>query len=232
MAILESPYLYLALNLFTISIPLWRSFESKYVNFKAHFKGLFLGIFITAIFFIVWDIWFTYIGVWGFNQNYLIGVSFFNLPIEEFLFFITVPYACVFVYEVLNTFVKRNYVKSFEKPFTLILALLLIILAIFNYQKLYTFFNFIFCGSYLLLHLFVFKTKYLSRFYLAFFVCLLGFFLVNGTLTGSFTQQPVVWYNNSHNLGIRIATIPIEDTFYGLLLVLMVITIFERYKKK
>ena len=56
---------------------------------------------------------------------------------------------------------------------------------------------------------------------------MIPFFLVNGILTGSFIQDEIVWYNNTANLGLRIGTIPIEDFFYAMLLLLSNISIFE-----
>lgn len=43
----------------------------------------------------------------------------------------------------------------------------------------------------------------------------------NGLLTGSFITEPIVWYNDAEKLGIRVETILIEDSIYGMLLVFM-----------
>jgi hypothetical protein len=52
--------------------------------------------------------------------------------------------------------------------------------------------------------------------------------LVNGVLTA----VPIVWYNDQHNLSLRIGTIPVEDTLYSMLLLLLTITLYEWFKRK
>jgi lycopene cyclase domain-containing protein len=65
-------------------------------------------------------------------------------------------------------------------------------------------------------------------FWVSFLIILIPFTIVNGVLTGIATDQPVVWYNDNHNLGIRFFTIPLDDFIYNLALILLNVTIYER----
>ena len=56
---------------------------------------------------------------------------------------------------------------------------------------------------------------------------LIPFFIVNGVLTGSWIENQVVWYNNAENLGIRMGTIPVEDSIYAYSMILMSLFFFE-----
>lgn len=220
-------YIYLYLNIFTILFPVLLSFDRK-VAFYTKWPTLFPAILANALFFIVWDSFFTRIGVWGFNEKYLLGLYLFNLPLEEILFFITVPYACVFIYEVLNTYISKNLLQPYGRGFTLLLMLVLPLVAVFNIGRLYTSVTFVLLTLMLLVHLRYFGSRLLGRFYLAYLVHLVPFLLVNGVLT----YLPVVWYNNTYNLGLRIGTIPFEDTMYSMLMLLLTISVYEGLRKR
>lgn len=227
---METKWLYLILNAFTISIPFIRSFEPRIAYYKT-WPALFKAIFIVGTFFVVWDIIFTDIGVWGFNPKYLSGIELGGLPLGEYLFFITVPYACVFIYVVLNYFWPKN--RFFDKHasnINYILMSLGITLSIFYYNLLYTFWTFVFLTAFLAFLEFKLKPKWLGKAYRGYTVALLGFFLINGILTGTGIEEEVVWYNELHFVGLRMVTIPVEDTFYGLLLILMNIWLYEYFK--
>ncbi len=220
---------YLLINLLTISFPLVRSFESR-IQFAKQWKGLLWGISIPGAIFIVWDIWFTEMGVWGFNPKHLTGIEAFGLPIEEWLFFLTVPYACLFTYEVLNYFVKKDILGNIARPFAWGLSATLMALGLFFMPRWYTSLTFISAGIYVAFQAYQ-NPSYLGRFFLAYLVSLIPFLIVNGVLTGSFIEEEVVWYNNAENLGLRIGTIPVEDTIYALLLLMMNTSIYEYFKQ-
>ena len=137
-------FLYLILNIGTIAIPFVYSFNKK-LNFKAHWKPIFKAILIISIPFIFWDIIFTLNEVWGFNQNYLLGFSLLELPIEEWLFFICIPYACVFTYYAVNFYLSNlKPSKKVSNHISIFLLILFVSTSLFNLDKLYTSVNFIF----------------------------------------------------------------------------------------
>jgi len=224
-------YTYLIINLLAISVPFIASFDSR-LNFYKQWRYLFPAILITLSFFIAWDILYTHLGIWGFNERYLTGIKIVNLPVEEWLFFITIPYACVFTYAALKYLIKKDVFGPWSQQITLALIFLLLITALLNFSKLYTSVTFILTAVFLAMHMFLFKSEYLGRFYFAYLIILIPFLIVNGVLTGSIIHEEVVYYDNSMNLGIRIFTIPIEDSVYGLLLILMNVTLFEWFKSR
>lgn len=100
-----------------------------------------------------------------------------------------------------------------------------------NTDKAYTFVNYVFL-EFILFIGFFFGLQYLQRFYIAFLIILVPFFIVNGILTGTGIEEPVVWYNNAENLGIRLLTIPIEDIGYAFTMLFGNVFLIEKFKKK
>jgi len=222
------PYTYLLIDLACFAIPFLASFYSKHPFYKT-WKSFFKANIIVAIIFIIWDYIFTKIGVWGFNPDYLTGLYIGNLPIEEILFFISIPYACVFSYFAFTYLINKNPLQKVQSKITYSLILILIVAAIFNSTKLYTFITFLSMSLFLIY--FAYKKTDLSLHYLSYLFIFPFFFISNGVLTGSFLVEPIVWYNDSENLGIRISNIPIEDSVYGMLLVFLNIVFYDYFKK-
>lgn len=227
---MNTHYTYFLILAASLAGPLALSFDKK-VAFYTKWKYLFPAMILPAGFYIIWDNLFTSRGVWSFNEAYISGIYFSKLPLEEILFFFVVPYCCVFIYECIRCYFPG--IKN-EKPsnnFLKILAIILLIPGIGFYQKDYTASTFILLVVFLLLF-FLFKKYFLqfntAVFLISYAIILIPFLIVNGFLTAI----PVVLYNNVENLGIRIYTIPLEDVFYGMLLIFLNIVIFEKLRTR
>lgn len=215
---------YLMLDAGTILFPLLLSFDRK-VSFWKSWKYLFPAMLLTAAFFIGWDIFFTEWKVWAFNPQYLLGIYLFGLPLEEWLFFFCVPYACVFIYEVLKAYIRRPMFYKAAQVLSILMVAILLLLAAFNTHHIYTEVAFVSTAVMLLAQL-VLRNRWLGVFFMAYLVQLIPFLLVNGILT----SLPVVSYSDAANLGFRIYTIPVEDTVYSMLLLLMNISLLEAFR--
>lgn len=222
-------YTYLLIDLACISIPLACSFYNKHAFYK-EWRPFFASCFLVGLFFLIWDEIFTAHEFWGFNPDYLTGFYMGHLPIEEILFFICIPYACSFTFFAFNYLFPNKHASKKLEQLHYALGLFLLGLSFLNYQKWYSFLTFLFLGLFLL---YLKKVKINLFYYYLTFVCILPFFFIsNGILTGSYLEKPIVWYNNKQNLGIRMFTIPIEDTFYGMLLIFGNIYLHQLLKKK
>ena len=224
---MNSHYTYLLLDIASIIFPLALSFDKKVAFYKS-WKYLFPAMFISGCFFISWDVLFTAQGVWGFNSEYITGIYVFNLPLEEVLFFVCVPYSCVFVYEVFNAYVSRDILGTCGTRISVLLSVLSLVTCVLFYDKTYTIVNAGICLALILFATFLYKFRNLGRFYLAYFVSLIPFLICNGILTG----LPIVTYNNDENMAIRLLTIPLEDIFYCLSLLLSTVLLMDYFKEK
>lgn len=221
---------YLLVNIFSAVVPFLFSFYPA-IRFNKHFKAFIVANLIASACFIAWDVLFTAQNVWGFNYTYTFGVKLFNLPVEEVLFFIFIPFACVFTYHCLNKFYKISWPLRVERAVVIVLSLLLLVVGIANFNKAYTAASCISTAVLLIALEFVLKEKWLPGFLSIYPLLLIPFFIVNGILTGTGLQQPVVWYNDAENLGIRVFTIPVEDFVYALDMLLFNLFFYEKLKQ-
>jgi lycopene cyclase domain-containing protein len=172
------------------------------------------------------------LGVWGFNPKYLTGTYLGNLPWEEVTFFLVVPYACIFIYEVLNAYFPYVQTKRMGHLFAFTFTLAGLLFGSFHLENLYTS-SACLASAILTIGLyFVNRAEWFGRFVFAFLVCMIPFLIVNGILTGAITDEPIVWYNENHIMGPRILTIPLEDIFYNYAMLLPIAGIFEFLKRK
>lgn len=224
-------YTYLIVNLASISIPFLFSFHPRLLFYK-EWKTFLPALFIVASVFIAWDILYTDWGVWGFNPDYLTGIYIFNLPLEEILFFICIPYACAFSYHCFKVLIPQNTFSTIHKYISFILISASALLIVFFPTNLYTTVTFGLLLISMIFFTFYLKPKWMGMFYFSYMIMLIPFFIVNGILTGTGLESPIVWYDDNQNIGFRLLTIPVEDIFYGFLLILYTIAIFEYFKAR
>jgi len=221
--------LYLTLLLCSLAFPLALSFDKKVAFFK-YWKTLFPSVLLAGIIFIAADIIFTKNGVWGFNPRYHSGFTPAGIPVEEWLFFIIIPYVSIFThYVIINYFPNACLSDKTTRVITWVLTALLSLLVLIFHSRTYTAFYSAFMAALLIISL-TGKSRMLNRFYITFLVILIPFFIVNGILTGSFIEEEVVWYNGSEITGLRIFTVPFEDIMYGFSLIFLNLMLMEKFK--
>ncbi len=218
---------YLLFNLIVISGPLSLSFDRK-VHFVDKWNNVFKAILISLVVFVAWDA--TVTGRhWWFNDQFTLGINIIKLPIEEWLFFITIPYASLFIWEVFAAYFKNREMTRLHVIPKILYVGIPVGIGLFWAGKEYTGLVLIALGLVALLD-WKLKTKLFTQLrtiqYLA--ISALAMLIFNGYLT----WRPVVLYNEAYQLGIRIITIPIEDFGFGYALILLTTILYENFRQK
>jgi lycopene cyclase domain-containing protein len=87
--------------------PLALSFDRK-LEIYAHARSLAKTMAAVAIPFWIWDTIATTRGHWWFNNSYVLGLNLLGLPIEEWLFFLVVPFVSIFTWESTKYFMREK----------------------------------------------------------------------------------------------------------------------------
>jgi len=204
------------------------------VSFNKQWKKIGKGLFWIAVVYIPWDILKTYFGVWSFNPKFITGIFLINLPLEEVLFFIATPFACLFSYACVQYYwIKaKDDENTYHRPAQwglLTLCILALAVLSLNVSGWYTASAISAAIIMTLWSYFRLSKRQFVLGLLTWAILLIPFYICNGILTGiDFWQYPfwnthqvnienaVVLYNNAENAGIRIWSVPLEDFFYGI----------------
>jgi len=222
--------LYLFLLILSFFFPFILSFDRK-VQFYRIWGSLFPSIFIIGAVYIAADILFVKMGIWGFNPVYHSQIIIKGLPLEEWLFFLAIPYSSIFIHYVFISYYPEIILSdTVVKILTSFLIVLILVIIVLNFNKAYTLFNFTMLLIALLLAT-LDKSKILNSYFISFILILVPFFIVNGILTGTLMNKEVVWYNNSEIIGFRLLTVPIEDIGYAFSLILLNLLLIHRFQR-
>ena len=148
------------------------------MNYVSNWLPAIAAALLIAIPFVIWDEIFTRNEVWGFNENYLVGLQLGHLPIEEISFFIVVPFACTFIYECVRFYFKKYDLKIFNAVVLFTLVAFGIFLVLQNSIGWYTLSA---VGLAIIVVLIVYQRRSQLHFIpLAFLISLIPFLVVNG----------------------------------------------------
>jgi lycopene cyclase domain-containing protein len=218
---------YLLINIAIIFFPLILSFD-KNLKFYKKVPYVLQSIAFVSTAYLVWDVIATKRGDWAFNPEHLIGFYILDLPIEEILFFITVPYSCIFIYETVSFYVKEKKL-SFNNKLFIIPSILLVTLGTLFYDQNYTFTVSVFAAAFFIGAILFNESLLDSRnFWITILIGFIPFLIVNYFLT----SIPVVTYNEAAFSGKRFITIPYEDFLYSFSMISLWLLFYELAKEK
>lgn len=221
--------LYFKVLLFSFIIPFIFSFHKK-IKFYKFFKQIAASLFLIGFFFIIWDIYFTKIGVWGFDKTHHSSIMLSNLPLEEVLFFFVIPFVCVFTYFVLSE--QKVFNLNINITFLKLICILFIAFAFLFFKNAYTI-SVLTLTILILLYIIYYRPDWVGYFFSMYLIIhVFPFLLVNGILTGYITELPPVWYDSNNIIGVRLATIPLEDFLYSFILLFLNTCLFEYLRNK
>lgn len=223
---MNTGYVYLFIDVFAIGIPLAFSFTSSTPLYRK-WKILWPSLFITAVIFASCDVVLTATGVWGYNPAFIIGMCVYGVPIEAILYFVCLPYFGIYIYFALTRMIEHDYLYNHHELISSALSIVLMVTGIYHLDKAYTGLAFVGLGAFLAFQMIVLKPRYMSRFYFAFPVILIPVMLAELVRTGAFTTKAPVWYNQDETLDLFLGTVPVENIFYSLLLMVLSTTVYE-----
>ncbi len=218
---------YLILDLVALGGPLLLSFDKRVAYYK-QWKAFILAALIIAVPFLIHDELFTKNGFWGFNPDHLIGIYAGHLPLEELLFFIIVPFSCYFIYACVKYYLNGLNHQLINRIVQLAVLIYATVLIFTRPEGWYT--ATIVPAS--ILTLFIWTRSDIKKpLGLSFLLSLIPFLIMNGALTGSFSDEPVVWYSELEKVPGRIFTIPFEDVLYAFTLIIGVSLLADRFQQ-
>jgi lycopene cyclase domain-containing protein len=85
----------------SLAVPLLVSFWPP-LKFWRNWRALVYSVSLIVIIFGGWDIFAAFRGHWRFNPEGVFNLRIVNLPLEEILFFVVIPFCCIFTWEAIK----------------------------------------------------------------------------------------------------------------------------------
>lgn len=215
-------YAYLAFNLLVFLPVLILSLKTD-VKPHRHWRAFIGAVLLVSLPFLLWDMWAVSRQHWDFNSNYVLTQRFIGLPFEELLFFVTVPFAMIYVWGVVRKYVTNTAIRLWV-PLTALSAAagsataLLLLYWSNGYTRSAMIATLVAIAIVACSNLIFTK-----RFWVFQGVLLAIFFIANWILTA----VPIVVYSGLVIIGTKALTIPIEDFFFNFAFINLFLVVFN-----
>jgi isorenieratene synthase len=217
---------YLLFDLVVIAGPAAASgFEPT--SFRGRWKPAIAAALLVALPFVAWDLAVTGRHWWFDTAHTRIWLLW--MPLGEWLFFLTVPIACAYTWEMLTGGHDPEPVRRAGPAWSIATLLALAAAAAWARGLEYTAVASGALAFATALDLTTGGRVTRHRRFLHFVLLVVAFTAV---FNGYLTARPLVLYDSRYQLDVRLGTIPVEDFAYGLALVLANVVVFERLRDR
>jgi isorenieratene synthase len=217
---------YLLFNAAVIAGPLLTSLYGP-TSFRGRWWPALVAAILVSVPFLIWDVLVTG-RHWWFNHAHL-SLWLLNLPLGEWCFFVTVPLACSYTWEMLSGGRDTAPVRPAAGLWVATALVAAASVAAFALGREYTALACAALAGAVAVDLGSGGRVVRHRSFVLFALMVLGFTAI---FNGYLTARPLVLYDAAYQLDVRVGTIPIEDFVYGLALVVANVTLFEHLRER
>ena len=220
-------YSFLYLNLFLFLIPIILAADKKVFAIE-NIRSIVVPSFIVTVIYSETGVFFAGLKVWQFNSSYLIGVTYRQLPLEMYLFYFTSSFAALGIYNYLNARFTKNDLQKYSLSLSNLLLGIMVAILFFAYTKWYTATTFTLLFLLILYIEYKNQLRFMYKFYRAFLVCLIPFYISFGILC----NVPIISYKASETIDVNLFNIPFENHFYMMGMLLLGVFLIEVFKSR
>lgn len=216
---------YLLINILILIGPLLLT-VLRHRGFLIPARPVLFSMAINCVLFTWWGWYASQQGHWRWNEEYVLGAGLLEIPLEEYLFFLTSCFSCLFIYYAVTQLVPE---KQMSLPRWWYIPIALIMVVLFQlvsggYTQLV-----LIIATTLLIYLNQFQWTLITsrRFWIYIALTFVPFLIFNYVLT----SLPILIYGSEHITGFKVATIPIEDFLYSFVMVTMYVVVYESSRR-
>ncbi|MBC7615669.1 MAG: lycopene cyclase domain-containing protein [Pedobacter sp.] len=220
-------HIFLYLNLFLFLIPIALAADKKVFEIE-NIRSIVVPAFIVTVIYSETGVFFAGLKVWQFNLAYLIDVTYRQLPLEMYLFYFTSSFAALGIYNYLNVKFPKNDLQKYSLSLSNLLLGVIVAILFFAYTKWYTATTFTLLFLLILYIEYKNQLRFMYKFYRAFLVCLIPFYISFGILC----NVPIISYKASETIDVNLFNIPFENHFYMMGMLLLGVFLIEVFKSR